>query len=388
MSTRTAERRQRRDVAHGRWGLAALVLAAVGCTAKDAPRASSAAPGPAVVVARVEQRTVPIQSEFVARTEAVATVDLVARVEGFLKEARFKEGQPVKKDQLLFLIDPRQYEANLTSARAKVSQAKAQLGKARQDVERYKPLAAESAIPQQDLDTAIASEASAAADLEAANASLDKARLDLSYCTIRAPFDGLIGRINVYPGNLVGRGQPTVLSTISALDPIQVTFGIAEAGYLQYRRRFGKPTAPELELVLADNSVYPHLGKFRMAERAIDLKTGTLTIMSDFPNPDGVIRPNQFGRVRLVVDTAEGALLVPQKAVTEQQSAKVVLVVGEGNKVAHRTVTLGARYRDSVIVTDGLKAGELVIVEGHQKARPGMVVSPTDQPVSQEAQGK
>jgi len=365
-----------------------LLAGMTACPAKEDRRAPPTAAPPAVVVARVEQRTVPIQAEFVGRTEAVATVDLVARVEGFLKETHFKEGRPVKKGQLLFVIDPSQYEAYVASARAKVSQAEAQLAKNRRDVERYTPLAAEHAIPQQELDTAVASEASAAADLEAAKASLTKAELDLSYCTIRAPFDGLIGRNQVYPGNMVGRGQATVLATVSDLDPIQVTFGIPEAGYLAFSRRGGKGASPEVELILADNSVYPYPGRLRMAERAIDLKTGTLSVMVDFPNPKNLIRPNQFGRIRLVVDTAENALLVPQKAITEQQSAKVVLVIGEGNKVAHRTVSLGPRYEDSVIVTEGLRAGELVIVEGHQKARPGMVVSPADRPLTQEAREK
>jgi RND family efflux transporter MFP subunit len=352
-----------------------------GSAGQDAP-----AP-PAVVVAKVDQRTVPVYAEFVARTDASASVDLVARVDGFLQSRSFEEGRTVQKDQVLFQIDPSRYEANLQAAQAHLAQTRAQHVKAQQDVARYRPLAALKAIPQQDLDTALASELVALADVEAAEASVTQSRLDLSYCTVRAPFTGLIGKNNVSEGNLVGHGQATVLATLSAIDPIKVIFGIPESGFLYLKRKNPKDISTELQMVLSDNSTYAHKGRVKFIERAVDLKTGTMEVQGVFPNPDGLLRPNQFGRVRVVVATAEKALLIPQKAVIEQQSSKVVLVVDDDHKVAQRTVTLGPAFEQSFIVLDGVKPGEKVITEGQQKARPGMRVAPTETPASQETSG-
>ncbi|HYA44741.1 MAG TPA: efflux RND transporter periplasmic adaptor subunit [Acidimicrobiales bacterium] len=340
---------------------------------------------PAVLVAAVEQRTVPIYAEFVARTDASDSVDLVARVEGVLEARSFMEGKRVEKDQLLYRIDPREYEANLKSAKAHLGQAQAQLNKSKQDVARYEPLALARAIPQQQLDAALADELVAEANVSAAEAAVTLAELDLSHCTIRAPFDGLIGKSLYSVGSLVGRGSPTVLNTISAIDPIRVSFGIPEAGYLSLMKRRGKGASPEIELYLADNSLYPWKGQVKFADRAVDLKTGTLELQGEFPNPDGLIRPNQFGRVRVVVDTVEGALLLPQKAVMEQQSAKYVLVVEADDKVVERSVALGPASGNAFVVKDGLKAGDRVIVEGQQKARPGSQVKPTEEPASAES---
>jgi len=233
----------------------------------------------------------------------------------------------------------------------------------------------------------VAGELVAKADVEAAEASIIQAQLDLSYCTVRAPFAGLIGKNNVSEGNLVGHGQATVLATMSAIDPIKVIFGIPEAGFLYLKRRDPAQASTELQMVLSDNSIYPHKGRVKFIERAVDLKTGTLEVQGEFPNPDGLLRPNQFGRVRVVVATAADALLIPQKAVMEQQSSKVVLVVGSDDRVTQRSVTVGPAFEQCFIVTEGLKPGERVITEGQQKARPGMRVAPTETPAAQDSSG-
>ncbi|KXK38110.1 MAG: Multidrug resistance protein MexA precursor [Candidatus Hinthialibacteria bacterium OLB16] len=420
-----------------------ILLAATGlisgCThdqqASKSPAASNTPP-PAVVVAAVEQKTVPIYRELTARTDASASVELRARVEGILLEQLYEEGKPVKKGQVLIKIDPLPFLANLQSAQAKmqkaeadlafaqkqvtVLQAEAELAQARarlireeKELERTTALTRQGVQTPQDLETATAREQSARAEAESREAQLTNARLsseanieqasagveiaranitqatlDLSYCTISAPFDGLIGLSQVDAGNLVGRGEPTLLATISALDPIRVYMGISEADYLNLARRAeaGRGTA-EFEMILADGSIYPHKGRFIMADRAVDLKTGTLSIVAEFPNPGFFIRPGQFARMRVAVEQVENALLVPQKAVVEQQSAKTVYVVDAENKVAFKTITIGDRHEQFFIITGGLAAGEKVIVEGQMKVRPGMVVAPADKPLTEEKAG-
>jgi membrane fusion protein (multidrug efflux system) len=302
-------------------------------------------------------------------------------------------------------------KVTVESARANVEQAKAELAKADLDVNRLEPLAKENAVPQQDLDNALIQQKVAKSNVDAAKANYDNvvlnqkvsvdqaaaavlageagvknAELDLSYCTITAPIDGLIGQRLVSPGNLVGRGEPTLLSTISTLDPLRVSFALSEAEYLKIAGRMAsaaqRPLA--LDLILADGSVFPHKGRAVIAERAVDEKTGTLTIVAEFANPQGLVRPGQFGRIRGAIDTVKDAVLIPQEAVMEEQSSRTVYVVDTGNKVALRTVVLGERYEDLVIVKDGVNPGERVIVEGLQKVRPGMVVTPAEKPLAVE----
>jgi RND family efflux transporter MFP subunit len=411
-----------------------LILSNCGGESK-AEREKAAAPPPVpVVVTPVIQKTVPIFSEFTAQADARDTVELRARVESFLEGIHFEEGRPVKKGQLLFTLDKRKYEAEVQSAKAQVAKAqadlefakenvvvetakarldsaKAQLSKADLDVNRLTPLAKEKAVPQQDLDNALVAQQVARANLDAsqanydttvltqkvtvdqataavsaAEASLKNAELNLSYCTITAPMDGLIGQRLVSPGNLVGRGEPTLLATISALDPLRVSFALSEAEYLMVFKRMGKSARNPvpIDLILADGTVHPHKGKVTIAERAIDQKTGTLTIVAEFPNPEKIIRPGQFGKVRGAIDTAESATLIPQQAVMEEQSAKTVYVVDAGNKVGVRTVSLGDRVENLVIVRQGVKPGERVITDGMQKVRPGMVVAPTEKSLAAE----
>ncbi len=397
-------------------------------------------PPPEVVVAEVVQRTVPIIRDFTAHTEAVPTVEVRARVAGVLEQVLFKEGTEVKQGQTLFVIQRAEYAAALESAQAQLAKAeadltrardasivdraravldqrKADLEKAQRDVARYVPLAAARAIPQQDLDTSQSQEKVAAAAVEAAEAVLKdtqlaqrtqiqlaeaavlsakaaiiQAELNLSYTTVRAPIGGIIGKIQVDPGNLVGKSEPTLLATVSTVDPIYADFTVAEVDYLRLAPQIrldpqgrAQDTGRRLELFLADNTLFPHKGRVVFVDRAVDPKTGTIGVQAEFPNPGKVLRPGQFARVRAVVEERPDAVLVPQLAVQEQQGAKTVLVVEAGDKVALRPVTLDERFQDLYIVKSGVKPGERVIVEGLQKVRPGMQVKPELRPAAEAA---
>ncbi len=439
MLTRRLARQLEGPLARCVLGIALLVSIAA-CDRGGAKESKQAAapPPPAVIVAEIPQRTVQVSSEFVARTEAIPTVEVRARIQGVLEQVRFKEGTEVKQGQVLFVIQQDEYKAALQTARAQLAkaqadltrakdtsvvdlaraqldQAKAEQGKSQADVARYRPLAQAQAIPQQDLDTAVSREQVTAAGVQAADAALKdavlvqrtaiqlgeaavesgkasviQAELNLSYTTIESPISGIIGKLNVDPGNLVGKGESTLLATVSAINPMFVDFSIAEVDYLKLVKRvpgLGRGEAPKnlrpsLELILADGTLFPQKGRPIFIGREIDLKTGTIQVRSEFPNPQAVLRPGQFGRVRAVTEDVPNAILVPQVAVQELQGAKTVLVVGEGDKVALRTVTLREPFDQFYIVSNGLKAGERVIVEGLQKVRPGMQVKPELQAAS------
>jgi membrane fusion protein (multidrug efflux system) len=398
--------------------------------------ADRGAPGVSVLVTRVVQKTVPLFTELTARTDATDSVEIRARVKSFLQAQSYAEGTMVKAGQVLFTLDKREYEAQLMQSNAQLAKAKsdlaqaqeksvvevaqanleaafARLNKADQDVKRLKPLAEQRAVPQQDYDDALAAQQAAKADVEArqaalsttkvnqtasiqearaavetANASIRQAELNLEYCRITSPITGIAGTRQVAPGNLVGQGEATLLTTVSNVNPMRVYLSISERDYLIYQRMKAEGKmkgGAELQLILADGSTFPEKGRVIITDRAVDLKTGTLSIIAEFPNPKAVLRPGQFGRVRLAATVAENALLVPQKAVSEIQSTKVVYVVGSDNKVALRTVTLGDRVGQDYIVTEGVKAGDRIIVEGVQKARPGAIVNPAEQPASSES---
>jgi|SoiMethySBSTD1v2_1073268.scaffolds.fasta_scaffold02646_4 membrane fusion protein (multidrug efflux system) len=416
-------------------GLGLLVTTA-GCKGEKDAKAATPPPPTEVVVAPVEQREVAIERDFIARTEAVPTVEVRARVAGILEDVLFKEGMDVKKGQPLFIIQQAEYKAALETARAtlakaqadltrakdasivdrvkaQLAQRQADLEKARQDVARYKPLAEARAIPQQDMDTSVAAEKVAAAGVDAqaaalkdaelaqrtqiqlaeaavesAKASIIQADLNLGYTTINAPIDGIIGKINVDRGNLVGKGEPTLLATVSKVNPIYVDFSVAEADYIRFAPQISRdirqdrPVAPkeQLQLFLSDDKLLPQKGRVAFVDRAVDGKTGTIGIRAEFPNPDQLIRPGQFARVRGVIERRPNAILVPQLAVQEQQGAKTVLVVESGDKVGLRPIKVDERVGDFYIVTEGLKAGERVIVDGVQRVRPGVQVKPVTKP--------
>ena len=441
---RTRRRASRRATRDALWVVGIALLLCTACQRGEVAASKQAPPPPAptVIVTEVPQQTVEVASEFVAQTSAVPTVEIRARVPGVLEDVRFKEGSGVRRGQVLFVIQQDEYKAALQTARAQLAkaeadltrardisvidrsraqldQAKADLEKARQDVNRYRPLAQAKAIPQQDLDTAISKEQVAVAAVEGAQAALKdtelsqrtaihlaeaavesgkagvtQAELNVKYTVIESPVDGIVSKLAVDVGNLVGKGEPTLLATVSSIDPIFVDFAISEADYLRLVKRvpgLGRgdvpaTRAPSLGLVLADGTVFPHKGRPIFIDRAIDQKTGTIQVRAQFPNPEKVLRPGQFGRVRAVTEEVRDAVLVPQAAVQELQGAKTVLVVDDAGKVAQRTVTLREPWQDFYIVSAGLKPRERVIVEGIQKARPGMVVKAEMKSVPDKAQ--
>jgi len=415
-------------------GLALLLEAAVGCD-RDTSAKAAPPPPPEVVIAEVVQRAVSIERDFTARTEAVPTVEIRARVPGVLEEVLFKEGTEIRQGQTLFVIQRDEYRAALETARAQLAKAQADLTrardasvidraraqlaqrqadleKARQDVARYRPLAEARAIPQQDLDTSVAQEKVAVAGVdvsvamlrdteliqrtqiqlaeaavEAGKAAVIQADLNLGYTTIQSPINGIIGKVMVDRGNLVGKSEPTLLATVSMVDPIYVDFPVAEADYLRLAARMrldsqgrAQGPRPALELFLTDDRPFPHKGHVAFVDRAVDARTGTIGVRAEFPNPDRLIRPGQFARVRGVIEQRAVAVLVPELAVQEQQGAKTVLVVEGGDKVALRPIKVDERIGDFYIVRDGLKPGERVVVEGLQRVRPGMQVKPVAKP--------
>jgi membrane fusion protein (multidrug efflux system) len=356
-------------------GLVATLAA--GCGKKEAP---AGAP-PEVYVADVVQKDVPIYMELVGQTKGSQDVEIRARVEGYLNRVAFTEGAFVRKGDLLYQIDPLPLEAALANAKAQLATAQARLQKANTDVNRLTPLVKQQAVSQQELDNAQSAQDAARAQVDANKAAVDKATLDLGYTRITAPLDGLVGTTEVKAGNLVGRGESTLLTTVSQTNPVLFRAGISEAEYLRIAKdvvakgRKGKGGA-EIELILADGTVHPQKGRVDAIERAVDPTTGTLAVQFTFPNPDRVVRPGQYGRARFVLETKPGALLVPQRAVVELQNLYSLAVVGAGNKVEFRNVKVGPRVDGLWVIEEGLKPGEKVIVEGLQKARDGAVVVP------------
>lgn len=418
--------------------IAGTVMAiSAGCGGKSERQVTAAGPTPTVVVAEIAQRTVPIYSEFVGQTKAYETVELRARVEGVLQKIYFKEGEPVKKGALLFTIDKRPFDAALQSANAILAKAESDLSQAQQrtdvlkaqaeladaeavrsktqqDLARIRPLAKEKAVTELELDAAIAADKSAKANVDARQANLTnleasvkytieraraevsaakarvtQAKLDLSYCDIYSPISGIIGFKQVDEGNLVGRGDATLLATVSASDPLLVDFNLSEIEYLKLADREvvgRRASGLTFELVLSDDSVHPHQGSYRVGDRTVDPQTGTIKIQASFPNPNSYLRPGQFARVRVAVAQRENAILVPQRAIQELQGAKTVLVVDAENKASLRTISVGDKSDKYLIVLDGLSAGERVIVEGMQKVRPGSEVNPSTAPAGESAQ--
>lgn len=376
-----------------------------------------------MVVETVERRQVPIMLELAARVEAIATVDIRANVSGRLTEMSFREGSVIKKGQMLFRIDPRRYEAavqaaeaavekaeadlemareqqHLVNAQSALRQAEANLLRANQDAERLKPLAARRAVPQRDLEAAIAVQSSAVAAVEdaratlrtttvgdrmglrqaqaslaAARAALDQAKMDLEQTAVRAPISGLIGRLEVSVGNYVERGDPHLLATIAQADPINVGFSIPETLYIHTTTgRVDHEALNHIELILADNSTYRFQGRYTTLGRAMDEKTGTLAMVAQFPNPRDVLLPGMSGRVRFAVETRPDAVLVSERAVFDAKGSKAVYVVTLEHKAALRSVVTEGSYKGRSIVTKGLGGGETVIVEGIKKVRPGQPV--------------
>jgi len=409
-----------------------IAVAFAGCSSSSATETAETAATPPpvpVVVAKIVQKTVPITGEYIARTVAVATVDVKARVSGMLAGVDFEPGQVVKRGQLLFTIAPDEYDASLQASRALLAKAKADLDKALSDtapdvkraqlaqeqadlesavrrLARYRPLAAQRAVTQVDLDDAIAAEQVARSKVTAAQelvrdavvqkrvaieqaravveqneAAVKKDEINLSYTRIRAPVSGLIGFVKVDKGNVVGPASPP-LATISTIDPMGVQFALTEIDYLNLVHRLQdakEHNAPDLplDLILADNTPYPQHGRPQSLDRAVNPNTGTIAVQGTFPNPPGsldILRPGLFGRVRIVLGFHRNAVLVPQLAVVQQQSSDAVYLVDKDDKVALRTIRVGQRVGSDYVVEAGLKAGDTVVLEGTQKVQPGSTV--------------
>ena len=373
--------------------LCIVVLMAVSACSKEAPPA--APPPPDVMVAAPIQRDVPVYMELVGQAVGFQDVEIRARVEGFLETVAFTEGSLVRKGQLLYKIDPKPLQAVLANAKANLATSQARLEKARNDVNRFKPLVAQQAVSQQELDNAISAQDAALAQVDAGRAAVEKAEFDLGYTTISAPLDGLIGTTKVKAGNLVGRGESTLLVTISQIDPILFRAGIAEAEYLKVARRFTEERAQgivrgektPIQLILADGTVHPHEGRLDAVERNVDTLTGTIALQIKFDNPERIVRPGQFGRVKFVIDQKKDALLVPQRAVQELQNIYNLAVVGADNKVSFRTVKVGPREGTLWVIEEGLKPGERVVVEGLQRLREGATVNPKPVPAETKPAG-
>lgn len=353
------------------------VFLGMGCEKKAPPPA----PPPAVQVLTVKPEDVPIVKEWIGTLQGNVNAEIRAEVTGYLLAQDYVEGSEVKKGQLLFQIDPRPFQAALDQVEGKLAQDKAQQGKTQLDVNRFTPLAKVNAISQQELDDAIQANLAAEAALKADQAAVENAQLNLSFTKITSPIDGLAGIAQAQIGDLVGLNSG-VLTTVSAIDPIRVYFNVSEQSYIAYRRQYTNAIARavhesdlELHLILSDGSTYPYEGKFFFVSRQVDVNTGTLQIAGLFPNPDFVLRPGQYALVRARTGMQHDAILVPQRAVTELQGTYMVDTVGESNKVHLQTVSVGDQIGADWIVSDGLKGGERVIVEGLQKVKEGTAVT-------------
>jgi len=365
-----------------RWAWSAsiptFVLAFAACDREK--EAVAAPPPPEVKAAVVLQRDVPVYVEAIGETRGNTEIEIRARVEGFIESVDYKEGSLVEPGQVLYTIDSRPFQARLAATKASQAEAEAQLARTHQDVARYEPLVAKNAISREEYETAVALEKAAAATVEAAKAVVEQAEIDLSYTKVVAPEAGLAGRTEVYAGTLVGRGQSTLLTRISRIDPIHVRFSFPEKDYLALARKRGGGVGKEnssvpFELVLADGQVHPAPGALVFVDRNVDALTGTIMAEAAFANPADILRPGQYARVRVEIDKRVGAVLVPQRAVQEMQGVFSVMALAEGDTVEQRLVTPAERIGSLWVIATGLKAGDRVLVEGLQKVRPGVKVN-------------
>ena len=380
-SSNGADGRQR--LAAGMWVLGCVVLnllSSGGCGNKNV--SAAAPPPPNVQVVEVIQRDVPVYHEWIATLDGYVNAQIQPQVSGYLIQQNYREGALVRKNDVLFKIDPRPFQALLDQAKAQLAQAEAQLGKTQLDVQRDTPLAKEKAIAQSQLDNDIQANLAAKATVQADQALIEQAQLNLEFTNVRSLIDGVAGIATGQVGNLVG--PQAILTTVSQLDPIKAYFVVSEQQYLAFVQRNPTVAAREkterqlvLELVLSDGSTYPEKGKFFAADRQVDVQTGAIRLAGLFPNRENILRPGQYGRVRFVSYIRPAAFLVPQKAVTELQGLYQIAVVGSDNKVNVRSVKVGERTGSMWIIEEGLQPGERIVVEGVQKVRDGMPVKAT-----------
>jgi RND family efflux transporter MFP subunit len=378
---------------------ACVALAACGAGKKPPPP-----PPPVVFVAPVAKGDVPIYIEAVGALDGYVNAELRARVRGFLRTQDYNDGSTVKANQLLFTIESTEYTAAVSAAKASLSRARVAQSRNRIQADRYQGLFKTGMISQQDLDNIVASVGDADGQVQAAQAQLDQANLNLSYTQIRSPIDGVAGLALVRVGNLVGQGDPTLLTTVSQIHPVRVNFPISEVDYVRNPDRFNKVEErdlawatkqfavldatsktengdPGIELTLSDGSVYPHKGVTVALNRQVDPGTGTLQVQALIPNPDGLLRPGQFGRVRIRrQDAGRDVIAIPERALISVQGSFSVGVVGPDNKVQLRRVEVGASVDGKRIIDKGLADGERIVVDGVQKISDGAPVDPRPAP--------
>ena len=353
---------------------ALALVAALGVSCDRAKPAD--APPLQVEVTPVVQQDVPLIHEWIATVDGSVNAEIRPQVEGILLKQAYRDGFPVTRGQVLFQIDPRQFQAAANEAKAAVARDQASLDKAKLDVDRYAPLAAQKAISQQELDNALAARTQAKANLDASQAGYEKATLNVEWTRIVSPIDGIAGMAKAQVGSLVN-GQ-TVMTTVSTVDPVKVYFSASEAEYMSWAQSWSAKGGGKgsLQLFLSDNSPYPHKGDPYMADRNIDLKTGTIMLAGLFPNPDHLLRPGQFAKVRAVLGVDKNAIMVPLRSVWEVQGKPQVAVVGLDNKVDIRAVVTGAIVGPLVAIQSGLQPADRVVVEGVQKVSAGLLVKP------------
>lgn len=356
----------------------ALLLLAAGCGAKD-PKKAPPVPEAGYVV--LQTQDVPLEVELAGRTTAFETSDVRPQVNGVIKARRFVEGSIVRQGQTLYEIDPSVYQAAVAQAQANVASSQAQLAAAQTKAQRYKPLADIEAVSKQDYTDAVAAAKQAAAQLAQNRAALQSAQINLRFTKVPAPIGGRIGRSLVTTGALVTNGQAAPLTTIERLDPMYVDIQQSSSDILQLRRELSRggvtPSGTSVELTLEDGSRYPLKGRLEFAEAIVDPNTSSVTLRARFPNPQGLLLPGMFVRARLSQVTASNAILVPQAAISRNPRGEAtVVVIGPGNKAQLRTVTATQTVGDKWLVTSGVAAGDRVIVEGLDRARPGTTVKP------------
>jgi membrane fusion protein, multidrug efflux system len=337
-----------------------------------------------VPVVQVMQQNVDLESEYTGQTYGDSDVEMRSRVEGWVLTMNFKEGSMVKKDQLLYTIDPLPYKNAVDEAAAALADANGRMIKAKNDLDRIEPLAAIGAISQRELVAAQASYTSSKAMVESSEASLRNAKIELGYCSVIAPISGMIGISKFKVGDYVSKGPMFIMNTVSSIDLIRVRFTISEKEYLRITRLMQKmgiilgSKSDNVKMTLADGSSYPLKGKLNFADRQVDPSTGALTLEAEFKNTNNMLRPGQYVKLKLVTDMRENALLIPQRSVNEMQGSFQVFTVADSNKLILKLITIGAQYNMSYVVDGGLSKGDRIVVGGTQMLRSGSIVAPID----------
>jgi len=345
---------------------------------------------PDVTVCQTKAEEVPIYREYVGQVFGFKDIAIRARLEGYLEGIHFKEGSWIKEGILLYTIESQPFEADVAAKMSKVAEAQTMQTKATSDLNRIRPLAEQKAVSASDLDSAVALHEASISSVEAAEANLRAAKIQLGYTKIYSPISGIIGKTKAKVGDFVGKDpNPVILNTVSQIDTILVQFFITEAEYLQFARYYlaqnessgQEPELAELELILSDGSLYEHKGKIDFADREVDPTAGSMLLQASFPNPDQLLRPGQFAKIKARIKVVKDGILIPQRCVTELQGLYSVFVVDNSNKILKKAVKLGPKIKQFWLITEGLKPGEKVIYEGLQKVKEGVIVNPTVQEI-------